>query len=78
MESEIGGTGSHTMVNSVWQRQWSCRKAVCVMNDDDDDYDNDAHAEHEIYTVCSLILLASSVSVHIGCLLECHVILLSR
>jgi len=74
MESEIGGTGSHTMVNSVWQRQWTCRKAVCMMNVDD----NDTRAEHEIYTVCSLILLSFSVSVHIGCLLECHVILLSR
>jgi len=63
-------------VNSVWQRQWTCRKAVCMMNVDDDD--NDAHAEHEIYTVCSRILLSFSVSVHIGRLLECHVILLSR
>lgn len=71
--SEIGGTGSHTMENSVWQRQWTCRKADCMMNVDDD-----ARTEHKIYIVCSLILLSLSVSVHIGCLLECHVVLLSR
>jgi len=48
-----------------------------MMNVDDDD-DDDAHIEREIHTVCSLILLSVSVSVRIGCLLECHVILLSR
>jgi len=77
LEREIGGTGSHTMENSVWQRQCTCRKADCMMNVDDDD-DDDAHIEREIHTVCSLILLSVSVSVRIGCLLECHVILLSR
>jgi hypothetical protein len=74
LESEIGGTGSHTMENSVWQRQCTCRKADCMMNVVDDD----AHIERKIYTVCSLILLSVSVSVRIGCLLECHVVLLSR
>jgi len=75
LESEIGGTGSHTMENSVWQRQCACRKADCMMNVVDDD--DDAHIEREICAVCSLTLLSVSVSVHIGCLLECHVILLS-
>jgi len=76
LASEIGGTGSHTIENSVWKRQWTCPKADCMMNVDVDD--DDAHTEHEIYTVCSLILLSLSVSVHIGRLLECHVILLFR
>jgi hypothetical protein len=65
LEREIGGTGSHTMENSVWQRQCTCRKADCMMNVDDDD---DAHIEREIHTVCSLILLSVCVSVRIGCL----------
>jgi len=40
--------------------------------------DDDAHTEHEIYTVCSLILLPRPLSVRIGCLLKCHVVLLTR
>jgi hypothetical protein len=61
LESEIGGTGSHTLENSVWQRHCTYRKADCMMSVDDDDDDDDEHIEHEIYTVCSFILLSLSI-----------------
>jgi hypothetical protein len=74
LASETGGTGWHTMESSVWQRQWTCRKADCLMNVDDD-----AHTEHEIYIHSVFSYAVShSVFVHISYLLECHVVLLFR